>query len=572
MNIKIIDNGFDYQAGLLKRSIAERIPVIFSEEGICIELEVNDTLGPIESYMICEEETGWKIIGADKAGLVYGIGKFLHTAKWSESNFTPNPPIGVISPACSFRTIYFSVHFYNWYQMAPIEKLERYLEEMLLWGYNTVLSIVPCINLNSYEDQLYKDSVERCKMLFSIAKKIGLKTYTGLAPNQGLKTAPHEFDADLSFDPTGKIRPHIGRNLCPSNPKALEYLKTVWHASLDPFKEIGLDYISLWPYDEGGCWCEDCRPWGAKGFGDVCIAFYNEMKPLFPNAKYLACTWLFDVPEDYGEYAGFYKRLNSDLSWLDYVIIDAHTDYPRYPLEHEVIKPIVNFPEISMWELFPWGGLGANPLPERFQNIWDSSKKILDGGLPYSEGIFEDISKIQFIGYYWEPDRHWRDILAEYINYEFEGDVCEDVLEIMSYIEKNHVLAGNWKEPDLSYALKAVQLAEKVNGALGERAKNCWRWRILYIRAVLDWKRYVYYKEHNMSGRDELFDLKNYHGAMLIEDEEAQNMYKELRKLYHCIDYCEENRWTLPPVNGDTTRGGMTYFEKLAKKKAENKQ
>ena len=88
------------------------------------------------------------------------------------------------------------------------------------------------------------------------------------------------------------------------------------------------------------------------------------------------------------------------MSWADFLMVDAHREYPRYPLEHALIKPIVNFPEISMWGLKPWGGYGANPLPERFQRIWNDSKHILDGGLPYSEGIYEDISKIQFAGYY----------------------------------------------------------------------------------------------------------------------------------------------------------------------------
>ena len=53
----------------------------------------------LESAEIVEEDGGWKIIGSDEAGLIYGIGKFLHTAKWSEEDFVPMPPGIIRRPA-----------------------------------------------------------------------------------------------------------------------------------------------------------------------------------------------------------------------------------------------------------------------------------------------------------------------------------------------------------------------------------------------------------------------------------------------------------------------------------------
>ena len=108
----------------------------------------------------------------------------------------------------------------------------------------------------------------------------------------------------------------------------------------------------------------------------MCLAARDTAREIFPDIKVIVGTWAFDAPNDEGEYEGLYKRLRTDMSWIDYLMVDAHGDFPSYPLEHEVIRPIVNFPEISMWGLAPWGGFGANPLPERFQRIWDSSKHI----------------------------------------------------------------------------------------------------------------------------------------------------------------------------------------------------
>ncbi|MDP4134193.1 MAG: hypothetical protein Q8882_09290, partial [Bacillota bacterium] len=305
-----------------------------------------------------------------------------------------------------------------------------------------------------------------------------------------------------------------------------------------------------WPYDEGGCGCKDCRPWGANKYCDGCIGVREETLKLYPNAKFIVSTWTFDMPDDEGEYEGLYKRLKGDMSWVDYLMVDAHGDFPHYPLEHELIKPVVNFPEISMWALSPWGGFGASPLPERFQKLWDSSKRILSGGMPYSEGIYEDISKIQCVSYYWEPDRNYRDILAEYISYEYSNEVVDDVIEMIACIEKNHTAVSDGKKPDLNLALHGKTLADSVNECLCERAKKAWRWRILYIRGILDYKRYSRYIENDNRESETLDKLIKFSGEYLIEDRKAQELFKELQGYYHCVPYNGENAWTLPPLGG----------------------
>ena len=567
MKFRIIDNGLNTHAELFKRHILERIPLEFAMGGLSIELCVDDSIGTKESYLISCDNQSWKITGADEAGLYYGIGKFLHTAKWSESDFTPNPPKKIITPACSFRTIYFSVHNYNWYQMVSIEELERYMEDMLLWGYNGIHCIIPVMNLESFDEELFYHSVKASRRLFVLAKKLGMKTSFGINSNQGLLSAPHEWDADPSFDPVGNVRGHLGRNICPAKPGAKEYLRELWIGMLKQYEDIGLDYIIHWPYDEGGCGCDTCRPWGAKGFADLCVELREEALKMYPNAKHIVSCWIFDKPDDQGEYEGLYQRLKTDMNWVEYLMVDAHADFPRYPLEHDVIKPIINFPEISMWKLYPWGGFGANPMPKRFQAIWDSSKRILSGGMPYSEGIYEDILKIQYIGYYWEPNKHYREILAEYICYEYDDSVVDDVIRIMELIEYNHVEVGNSKEPNVEYAIQAGELARKVDKKIGERAKKSWRWRILFIRAILDQKRYEYYRAHNMCGAEDLTDLRHYSGDYLIKDNEAQMMFKELRELYHAVDYNTQNEWTLPPYGGGTIFNKETYEQsKLSRK------
>ncbi len=559
MLIHLENNGLTTHAELFKRKIAERIPVSYDATGLQIVLKTDAQLGSEESYEICPTRGGFQIIGSDQLGLLHGIGKFLHTAKWRETEFIPNPPRGLQSPATSFRAMYFSVHNYNWYHTASVEELEDYLEDMVLWGYNAIHCIVPVMNITTLGDDVFQLGVEKARRLFLLAKKLGMKASLGINVNQGLLGSPHEFDADQSLFPW-----HAGRNLCPAKPGAMEHLTAIWRAKFEQFTDIGLDFIHTWPYDEGGCSCEHCRPWGARGYADLCNACHEVALSYYPNAKFILSTWCFD---DTGhgclhEYEGFYERLRTDLSWADYIMVDSHTEYPRYVLTHPPVKPVVNFPEISMWGLYPWGGFGATVLPNRFQEIWDSSKRILAGGMPYSEGIYEDISKIQWAGYYWEPDRSWRDILSEYINYEYTDRLIPQVLQILELIEKNHVAGDDGTPIDLGAAHHARQLAEEVNDLLPDRVKTAWRWRILYIRTLLDVKRYEFYCIRHMSGVEDRWTLRRRSGKFLEHDKEAQCLMHELCELYHCVDYNGQNRWTHPPTNG----GDMKDTLKIALK------
>ena len=548
MQLRIKDNGLKQHGEILLRHMKDRITVELNDDGMLIELCINEMISKAESYQICETEEGWLISGADELGLHFGIGKFLHTAKWSEEQFVPKPPKGVVSPACTFRAIYFSVHFYNWYQNAPLDEMERYLEELLLWGYNIIVCILPIASMNSFDDKLYYNSAEKTRKIYALAKKIGMKTCIIISPNQGLISAPHEWDADPSFDPLGTVRGHAGRNLCLSKPGVMDYLRDIWIKQLKTYEDVGLDYVVTWPYDEGGCGCKDCGPWGANGFLRCTNEIHEMAKQIFPNSKIIVSTWIFDKPDDQGEYDGLYKHLGEDLDYVEYLLTDAHEDFPTYPLEHDVIKPIINFPEISMWKLYPWGGRGANPLPKRFQRLWNQAKHILSGGMPYSEGLYEDILKVQCIGYYWEPNKHYRDILAEYISYEYSADVCEEVLEMMELIEDNHVGVANSEEPNMEKASRVLELAEKVNEQLSDRARTSWRWRILYIRAVLDKMTFDYYYEHRDELENGLYYVRHMTGEFYYDNSKAQELLQELGRMYHCVSFNEENHSTLPPV------------------------
>jgi hypothetical protein len=231
-----------------------------------------------------------------------------------------------------------------------------------------------------------------------------------------------------------------------------------------------------------------------------------------PGVKVILSTWLFDCREanlkadeaPRGEWEGLSRAFASRPDWVDYILADSHGDFPAYPLERGVPGglPMLNFPEISMWGMSPWGGLGANPLPERFQRLWSQARESLSGGFPYSEGIFEDLNKVLYSQWYWDQDRSAEETAREYISYEFSPEVVDDVWAAIRIMERNHRYCG-WHRlfqqeaaaprDDLEDAgsEEAYALMARADSRLGERARNAWRWRILYLRALVDRERFA---------------------------------------------------------------------------------
>ena len=178
---------------------------------------------------------------------------------------------------------------------------------------------------------------------------------------------------------------------------------------------------------------------------------------------------------------------------MDYILADSHNDFPRYPLDVGVPGnlPLLNFPEISMWGNWPWGGVGAHPLPSRFQRLWDQVKHVVQGGFPYSEGIYEDINKAVVLQFYWDRDQSARATLAEYAAYEFSPEVTADVLEMIDLLEAAAGRSYLDLPVDPDGVLRARRLGEAIRDRLPAWARQNWRWEILYLRTALDHERFV---------------------------------------------------------------------------------
>lgn len=505
-------------ARVLERQIAQRCEtrvVTRGEAPFTVELAIDSKCRP-EGFEVSDRAGGVRIASGGEAGLLYGVGAFLRSSRYDRGGFTPGSYRGRSEPVGTLRGVYLATHFNNIYEAAPADEIARYVEDLALWGTNALVVGFPDWQFDGFDDPQARKAVERLRQILRAGRAAGMKVGLLRNVNGGFRSAPKPLRGTPVHDPLGR-HGNFGVNLCPENPDAHARLIADWRRLLEEFRDPGLDLVGYWPYDEGGCGCKGCWPWGARGYPKLCREVTRLVRELSPSAKIVVSTWTFDTPPD-GEWAGLRRSMEEHGAWADYVLADAHEDFPREPLDRGVPGhlPLVNFPEISMWGQNPWGGYGANPLPRRLQRLWDQTGRKLAGGTPYSEGIYEDLNKAVVAQLYWNPARPASETVREYVASEFSPDVVPEVTEAIGILEDNHP-----RDRIGPSAEHAFDLLERAQAKLSARVRTSWRWRILYLRGLID---------------RELLHTKG-----RLEGEPLRQAFDELTAIYHA-----ENAHSMP--------------------------
>ena len=471
------------------------------------------------------------VVTADSLINAYaGCGRFLYLSRFGKDGIVPTKQRGLTTFDCVYRCVYAASHYHTFYYIAPIEKVCTYIEDLALMGINVLCHPIPSINLNINNKEEMGEAFDRCAEICKKAMSLGMKINTSGYTSITFLDIPENAKATPIPDPI-PCRGNSGKKACPSKPEGQHILDETNRFVMNEWKKRGvkIDTVGSFPYDEGGCGCPDCHPWGARGYLKACKRAKEVIKEFYPECKFIISTWLFDKQVE-GEWEALSKSLENE-KWLDFIEADSHDDYPRYPLDVKIPGnlPLVAFPEISMWGLWPWGGYGASFFPKRYTDIWRSTEGKLSGGRMYSEGIFEDLNKYTVSGLYRDYNNNPDDAVAEYGAYEFGCQNIDDFVEMVDCIEKNTVLnsdspgkkvfmTADINKSDITLAERAWELAQKIDSELPGWGKSSWRWRLMYIRAYLD--------------------LQRYNNKILHEVPEALELMNELMDIYHCIkDY-----------------------------------
>ena len=280
-------------ARVFARQVSQRCDAKMTSTGSApqrVILAIEPSLGSEGFKIIDDSKDGVRIIGNDERGLLYGVGKFLHSSRYDQGGFTPGDWRGTSVPQGSFRAIYAATHFMNFYEAAPAQEVQSYVEDLGLWGANVVIVHFPTWNFEGFDDPAARRNLEQLHCILQAAKAIGLQVGLVQTPTAGFTTAPKEIRAIPVPDDLGR-RGHFGVNCCPSNPAGHEYLLNLYTRLFDKFKDIGLDYLVFWPYDEGGCGCTNCWPWGARGYPKLSRDVVQAARARFPAITESRIIW-----------------------------------------------------------------------------------------------------------------------------------------------------------------------------------------------------------------------------------------------------------------------------------------
>ena len=491
---------------IVTRRISERggAPPVIDGAAVDVVFDLQPALGAEAFAIVRDEQAGvWRISGGDEHGVLYGAGKFLRGCRFDTPEVVYAGPSGTFAPAQQVRGMYFATHFHNFYHDAPLELVEHYVEDLALWGCNTLSVWFDMHHYTGIDDPAAQEMLTRLRAILRAANRAGMGAALTSLANEAYSTSPPELRA-VPFPH------HYHVEICPSKPDGLALILR-WRAEmLQEFADLDIRYFWIWPYDQGGCGCAECKPWGGNGFLHNAEPVARQVRQVWPLAKTVLSTWEFGYWEGDPEWEAFYAAMAPPPDWVDYLMAEGHGDYPPYILQHGPPPgfPLLNFPEISMSGMWPWGGYGANLQPRRLQKVWDSIKDRLAGGFPYSEGIFEDLNKVICLQLYWNPERAVADIVREYAA-EMAPEAADDVTAAIYLLEEQmqHGLASEenreaWRRKYISgeddgqiplYQLPRGVAPEKAFGLLDAAARTMtpaaaasWRWRFLWLRAALD--------------------------------------------------------------------------------------
>ena len=444
--------------------------------------------------------------------------------------------------------IYFATHFHNFYHDAPIDEVQRYIEDLSLWGYNTLIVWYDMHHFNGWDDPKAVEFRSRIRQFAEAAKAVGVGVGFGVVVNEGYGNSPAELRADMR----GMRGAMMPSDICISKPEGQKYVLKNFAQFFDWTTDLHPSHVWIWPYDSGGCGCTQCQPWGNGGFLRAAEPLARLIREKSPGVKIILSTWYMDKKE----WAGLAQAFQTRPGWVDYLLSEADTDAFKNGSPGGL--PLVGFPEISMNGMWPWGGFGANPQPTAFQRYWDSVKKPLHGGFPYSEGIYEDINKVLFAQFFWDPMRSATEILKEYAAYEFSPEVTDEALSVIETLDRNHhfrwwpgLLEGytewfpskNVMPQSDPGAEKAYETAKSIDAKLTPQARHAWRWRIVFLRTLLD------------------AELKRNGGR---PNEACEEAFLELTRIYHAQGAIVDLK---PPAYSATSDTCLTCLGKVVKLK-----
>jgi hypothetical protein len=184
-----------------------------------VEMALGAGIGK-EGYRIEDGQAGVRITGNDERGLVAGVGGFLRMSRYDNGGFTSGGWRGTSVPSRPNRGIYFATHFHNFYHEAPVPDIEKYVEDLALWGFNELVVWYDMHHFNGFEDPEAAKFRKRLHDIMAAAKRIGMDVSLIAIGNEAYDNSPQALRAN----PAARRGGWYDCAVCPSKPEGMEYI------------------------------------------------------------------------------------------------------------------------------------------------------------------------------------------------------------------------------------------------------------------------------------------------------------------------------------------------------------
>jgi hypothetical protein len=141
------------------------------------------------------------------------------------------------------RGIYFATHFNNFYASAPIDEVLTYIEDIALWGVNTLTSWFDVHEYAGIDDPAAKAMIARQGQFFAHARALGMKACIISLSNEAYATSPRHLRASSSGGKNGYVRNLAGHyhvETCPSIPEGEQYIYEVRREICQAIQRVGI--------------------------------------------------------------------------------------------------------------------------------------------------------------------------------------------------------------------------------------------------------------------------------------------------------------------------------------------
>lgn len=542
-NISMGEDSFSILLGTLERRLEERRCMVVTDEATFVDytftFDVDERLAN-DKYIIEVKGKCIEFTAANDCALHAAAGRFLLDSSFDGlGGFVPAALRVEHTPEKPLRGMYFATHFHNFYHNAPLEKVYEVIEDLALRGCNAVLVWYDMHHFESIDCESSRQLINRLKAFMAYAKRIGMKASMTMLANEGFSSSPQELRASFLAENGYHSQP-VGRfecEICPSAEGGMDEIIRERKEMLEAFADVSPDLICIWPYDQGGCTCKACTPWGANGYLRILPEFKKLVKQIMPNTELILSTWDFDCFIT-GEWDAFYEKLiGGEVVEFDYILsYFLNGNLPECIKKHGIPEGVkfIDFPEISMNSCDPWGGFGGSVLGSVIECTNKNSGHLYSGGFPYSEGIYEDINKFIQLSYYTDGCVSSAEAIKRYAKFEF----CCDAPELAEAIACTEKTLARKDENDGCSRRFIIENPEKIeyiyeifqkyNDILPKNITSTKKWKVIYLRSVIDY---------------ELLNNDFKVGA----SKRCVEAMRELCDIYYATD--ETNPWVHPPVD-----------------------